>query len=129
MTKLEWPRAIVYELNQARSARSEGKEGMARVCARRAAGIAIAEYLRKHKLPDPGPSAMDRLNFLKIQESISPMALNAARHLTQRVDENFQLPPNVDLIREAQLLINTLLPEYQSAEDQFYAEANAQTGS
>lgn len=124
MTKLEWQQAIVHELDQARSARSEGKEGMARVCARRAAGIAIAEYLRNHKLPDPGPSSMDRLNFLKTQESISPVVLRAAQYLTQRVDENFQLPPNVDLIREAQILITTLLPEYQSAKDQFFAEAN-----
>ena len=111
MTKLSWQQAVNQEFARAHTARSKGNEGQARVCARRAAGIAIGEYLLRHKLPNPGPSAIDRLKFLTTQPDISPEVLRAIQHLTQRVDTNHNLPAGVDLIQEANILISTLLPE------------------
>lgn len=102
--------AIARELAQARAARARGNEGMARVCARRAAGAAAGEYLRHNGLPDPGPSALDRLNTLLALPHLPAACQQPIRRLLQRVDEDYQLPPGVDLIAEAETLVQTLLP-------------------
>ena len=101
--------AIQKELDQAQSARASGKEGMARVCARRAAGLAIGAYLHRQRLPDPGPSAMDRLRYLNTLPHLPPEIYPLIRHLTRRVDTNYALPPEIDLIADAQALAGLLL--------------------
>lgn len=55
------------ELHYAEQARGFENEGMARVCARRAAGWAIKGYLYDHMLPIPTPTAMDLLQNESIQ--------------------------------------------------------------
>jgi hypothetical protein len=113
MTNLSWEHNINKELSQAQTARASGNEGMARVCARRAAGIAIGKFLAKNNLPEPGPSAMERLNHLYAIPDIPVNAKQAARLLTLQVDLNHELPVEADLIAEAYKLINSLIPEYQ----------------
>jgi len=110
MTSSHDQEAIIKELNQAKSAHLSGNVGMARVCARRAAGIAIGKYLMDNKLPDPGPSAFDRLKYLETFPEIPQDVRNSIYYLTERVNENFELPSKADLIVEAQNLINTLTP-------------------
>ncbi len=95
---------ISAELEAAKTARADGNEGKARVCARRAAGIAIGEYLRERGLPDPGPGAYDRIRFLAAHPEVAPRLREIANHLILRVDEEFQLPDQIDLIAEAQEL-------------------------
>ena len=89
------------EFEKAEQARARGNEGQARVCARRAAGLAIREYLTRRGIRPPSVSAYDLLNLLKDDSSLSPDLKLIADHLTLRVTEEFKLPVDVDLVAEA----------------------------
>ena len=100
---------IKVEFERAIQARAKGNEGQARVCARRAAGIAIREYLTQRGIQISSTSAYDLLNLLK-EDSLLPSDLKlVADHLTVRVTEEFKLPVEADLIAEAQVLCDWLL--------------------
>lgn len=83
-------------------------EGQARVCARRAAGIAIREYLTRQGTKVPSMSAYDLLNLLKEDPFIPADMQLIVDHLTVRVTEEFNLPFDADLIAEARILCNWL---------------------
>jgi HEPN domain-containing protein len=100
---------IGKEFELAERARERGNEGQARVCARRAAGIAVREYLARRGTPPPNLSAYDLLNLLKDDPLLPPDLKRIAVHLTLRVTEEFKLPVDVDLIVEARTLCDKLL--------------------
>jgi len=100
---------IQAEFERAVQARAKNNEGQARVCARRAAGIAIREYLTRHGTHIPSTSAYDLLNLIKEDTLLSPDLKMVADHLTLRVTEEFKLPVEADLIAEARLLCDWLL--------------------
>ena len=100
---------IEKEFQSAEQARAKGNEGQARVCARRAAGIAIRDYLTRKGTPPRSASAYDLLNLLKSDPLLSPDLKQAADHLTLRVTEEFKLPVDADLVAEARMLCNELL--------------------
>lgn len=104
MSELNWIESVQGELENARSAREMGLEGRARVCARRAAGIIVREYCRQKKIPLEGSNAYQNLMWLKGQEDIPSRAHEALEHLTASVDANFDLPSEVDLIADVELL-------------------------
>ena len=98
----------ITELEHATKAREQGKEGQARVCARRAAGLAIKDYLTRKRIRPPSVSALDLLNYIK-EESLLPADLKlVADHLTLRVTEEFKLPIEADLIAESRQLCEWL---------------------
>jgi HEPN domain-containing protein len=101
---------IQRELEAARLAREAGKEGQARVCARRAAGLAAQAYLTRHGQPAGGPSALQALGELAAAPYAPERARLAAARLTERVNAAFSLPAGIDLIEEAQLLLELLKP-------------------
>jgi hypothetical protein len=103
-----WRSRFDRELQQAEQARAEGNEGMARVCARRAAGVAIGEYFRLHGLPAPGPSAYDRLRTLQNIPAVPPDARRAAENLVTRINVDGALPVEADLIAEARKMADEL---------------------
>jgi hypothetical protein len=103
-----WEVTFTHELLLAEEARAKGNEGMARVCARRAAGIAAGEYFQQQGLPTPGPSAYDRLKFLRDYPSASPGARQAAGYLLTRVTTEWDLPVDVDLVAEARRIVAEL---------------------
>ena len=106
---MDWQAEIEAEFKKADEARARGNEGQARVCARRAAGIAIREYFLRQGLRPPSPSAYDLLKMIKEDSQLSPDLKLAAEHLTLRVTEEFKLPVNVDLIAEARKFCEDLL--------------------
>ncbi|MBM3180176.1 MAG: hypothetical protein FJZ86_07455 [Chloroflexi bacterium] len=106
---MEWKLQIQNEFDRAEKSRSRNNEGQARVCARRAAGIAIREYLSRRGRRPPSVSAYDLLNLLKEEEHLPANLKLIADHLTMRVSEQFKLPVEVDLIAEARLLCDWLL--------------------
>ena len=110
---MDWQTQIHSEFDKAEQARARGNEGQARVCARRAAGIAVREYFKLRKQPIQTPSAYDLLNFLIEDPSISTELRQCAKYLTLRVNEEFNLPIDVDLIFEAKKLCRGLLPGYK----------------
>ena len=105
----DWRAEIQVEFERAAQARTRGNEGQARVCARRAAGIAIREYLTRQAIRPPSTSAYDLLNLIKEDPHLSPDLKRNADHLTLRVTEEFKLPVDVDLITEARTFCEDLL--------------------
>ena len=93
----------------AAQARANQNEGQARVCARRAAGIAIREYLLRKGIRPPSASSYDLLNLIKDDPLLSLDLRLIAEHLTLRVTEEFKLPVDADLVAEARQLCNELL--------------------
>jgi hypothetical protein len=99
---------IEAELMRAEAARARGNEGQARVCARRAAGIAAREYLAGRAQVMRTPSAYDLLQLLRDDSSLAEELRQSAAYLTLRVNEEFKLPMNVDLIAVARQLCEGL---------------------
>jgi hypothetical protein len=95
---------INVEFERAEQARAKGNEGQARVCARRAAGIALRDYFTRQGTHAPSSSAYDLLNLLKGDPRLPLNLKLAAGHLTVRVTEEFKLPVDADLIAEAKIL-------------------------
>ena len=106
-----WRDELENEFEQAQLARDQGNEGKARVCARRAAGIAIREYYARKGRHLHTTSAYDLLRMLAEEPKLSPDLVRAAAYLTLRVTEEFKLPVEVDLLVEARTLCNGLLAE------------------
>lgn len=104
-----WQEPIQKEFERATQARAKGNEGQARVCARRAAGIAIREYLTRRGIHSPSTSAVDLLNLIKDDPLLSPDLRLIVDHLTLRVTEEFKLPVDADLVAEAKTLCDELL--------------------
>jgi HEPN domain-containing protein len=105
----DWKEKLQKEFERAESARARGNEGQARVCARRAAGIAIREYYARRGQHFRTPSAYDLLNRLKAEPKLSPELKQASEYLTLRVNKEFKLPVDVDLLVEARKLCDGLL--------------------
>jgi len=93
---------------RANEAREAHNEGMARVCARRAAGQAIQGYFSAKKFPIPTINAfllmLDEQTPLHLPEELRPIVA----HLTLRVDADYNLPAGIDLLNETAFLIKTL---------------------
>ena len=106
-----WIQETESEFNRAEEARARGNEGQARVCARRAAGIAAREYLNRKGIRVQSASAYDVLNLLKDDPRLSDEIKTIANHLTLRVTEEFQLPVHADLIAEARHLCKMLIDQ------------------
>lgn len=104
-----WADRIRSELSKAEQARIEGNEGMARVCARRAAGIAAGEYLRRRNLLSHPLSAYELLKYLQSLPDISPNIREVAGHFLLRITQDHTLPVEADLIAEARWLARELL--------------------
>ena len=100
---------LQIEFDRAAQARAKGNEGQARVCARRAAGIAIREYFTRSGVRIPTASAYDLLNMLKEDADLPAEMKAIVGHLTARVTEEFKLPVDADLVAEARLLCEQLL--------------------
>jgi len=105
-----WEEQFHSEIKKAKSARAAGNEGRARVCARRAAGIVIGEYFRSKDYSLPSASAHDRLRLLNSLPGLPVEIYQVTQHLLERVNPNYQLPSDADLVNEAEWLREALLP-------------------
>ncbi len=99
---------IQAEFERAERARARGNEGQARVCARRAAGIAAREYLARRGTPPRTSSAYDVLRLLAEDPTVPTNVKESALRLTLRVDEEFKLPADIDLLEEAKKVCEAL---------------------
>jgi len=105
-----WQDQYDIEIKNAKLARAMGNEGRARVCARRAAGLVIGEYLRSKDYTLPSASAYDRLRLLNSLPDLPDEVYQVTGHLLERVNSNYQLSTDADLIKDAEWLRATLLP-------------------
>ncbi len=108
-----WQTQLKAEFDKATDARIKKNEGQSRVCARRAAGVAIREYFNRREIQPPNASAIDLINLLKEQANLPAEMKEIAEHLTARVTEEHDLPVQADLIAEARILCRWLLPDWR----------------
>ena len=104
-----WKVKYNYEIEHAISARKNGNEGMARVCARRAAGIIIGEYLNRLGYFNLTHSAYARLTLFYKLPDVDQKYKDIANHFLLRVNPDSQLPLEADLISEVMWLEKSLL--------------------
>lgn len=78
------------------------------MCARRAAGIAVRIYLEEHGEIVPGPSVMDALEVFRSRPEISERMRTVTSHLLSRVNQNYALDFDSDLIAETRWLVEAL---------------------
>lgn len=98
-------RYCLAELTRAQQARRDGNEGRARVCARRAAGMAAKEFLHKRGITIKTSNIMDSLHSLQVFPGLAPGLQTAISHMLLPVNKDFRLPVDVDLIADAEVLI------------------------
>jgi hypothetical protein len=110
-SEVKWKVACQDEINHALSARQAGNEGMARVCARRAAGIVIGEYLSRHGYTDLSQSAFERMSIFLSIPGMDEHARIVTGHFMVKVNQDHNLPVDADLISDARWLITHLLLE------------------
>lgn len=86
---------------------------MARVCARRAAGIVLGEYLRQRGYLKLDTSVKTRVSLFNELPDVSDHYKEIAGHFLWKVNLERQLPINVDLIHDASFLRDHLLQSIQ----------------
>ena len=96
---------VQEEILLAKESRREGNEGRARVCARRAAGAASRDFLERLDLDRGSENLLTALEKMKALDALPPRVLKAINRLMKRVDEFYNLPPEIDLIEEAEVVI------------------------
>jgi hypothetical protein len=106
----DWKIPYQREIEMALAARQRQNEGQARVCARRAAGIVIRAYYQQRRKTISTPSAYDLLKMFMEDESQPEAVRQSAAYLTLRVTEEFKLPLNLDLVKEAESIAQALFP-------------------
>ena len=101
---------IEAELAYAAQARAHGKEGRARVCARRAAGWAVGAYRsRAQGAADSGGAALSHLRWLGSQADLPSVLQQAASRLTEQVGVDHRLPHAEDPLQDARSIVEALL--------------------
>ncbi len=108
-SKILWKVEYKNEIERALLARSDGNEGMARVCARRAAGIIIGEYLNQLGYSSMSNSAYDRLSLFITLPNVDKKHKEVARHFLIKVNLNHNLPVKADLISDVIWLKENLI--------------------
>jgi hypothetical protein len=109
MTKTLALEQIEKEFSTATRALSVGNDGMARVCSRRAAGIAITFWLEQKRDKSWGIDAMNKLQHLGADNSMPDVVREAAMRLTTKVDTRFALPFPADPIADSKIIISHFL--------------------
>jgi hypothetical protein len=105
----DWQDEYNQEIEHALLARSTSNEGMARVCARRAAGIVIGEYLIRQGFSGLNNSAYDRLTLFTSLEDMDEMCKEVAGHFLLKVGQDHRFQENIDLIQDIIWLKGKLL--------------------
>lgn len=102
---------IERELSAGAQAREQGLEGKARVCARRAAAIALRHHFSRRQPQMASLSVMDMIQVFQESSDLSPSIREICAHLLTRVDPDYNFPVPVDLLAEARILIDYILEE------------------
>ena len=107
----DWRTKCHLELVQAELARQKGNEGMARVCARRAAGYIIRTYFEAQGKQPPAAGAYQLLRVLSEDAGVSERVQQVAHQFILPITFEHELPVDTDLIADVRWLANELLGE------------------
>lgn len=111
MTKDEAEHQIAREYLTALSAARQGNDGMVRVCARRAAGIAITFWIENTRGDTRSLDAMNQLRAVQNDTSFPAEVRDAAARLTTKVTERFTSPFPTDPLDDARIIIRYFLAD------------------
>jgi hypothetical protein len=111
----EWREHVERELAVADAARARGNEGMARVCARRAAGWAAQAYLEQRGIDLQTTSVIKHISYMFNVEGITSETKAILEHMLvakqkDDLESDSYFPLDVDLVAEARQLITALFP-------------------
>jgi hypothetical protein len=109
MNESDWVILAKKEISQAVIARALGNEGKARVCARRAAGYILDEYIKQKGIQLPNSSALARLKYFGELPELAPQTKSLIDHLLLRVTREHDLPVDADLISDVRELAKQLM--------------------
>lgn len=107
-TKQWYLERIEDEFAAAMAARRDGNEGRARVCARRAVGLAVLWVLSRRPDPGWGTVAIRQIEHIRDEPSFPPMVREAASRLSAKISEQFSYPAGGDPVADARLIISFL---------------------
>lgn len=96
---------VADELARGREAQAAGNAGLARVCARRAAGLAIKAWYQVRDDVHWGGDALTQLTRLRAEAAAPEPVRAAAARLTTKVDFDHGLPFTNDPLTDAELII------------------------
>jgi hypothetical protein len=101
----KWQDAARRELIASKKADLENLAGRSRVAARRAAGIALVEYNRLVFFSQETDNYYELLQAFSCHPGIPGDIQQASRRLCRRVDEQYNLPVDFNLIDDAETLV------------------------
>ncbi len=102
---------IRLELDQAYLFRARGNEGRARVCARRAAGWAVAAFRQRWSGGETHLNAYQQLQWFRKFEDVPSELRRAADRLITHVTPSHDLPHCEDPLEDAEVIVHALLGE------------------
>lgn len=108
MLDSEIQKQINRELELAEQARLKSNEGMARVCARRAAGFAAQACLARLGMDIRRINGLDALSIVSHKPDFPDSIRRYADTLTMRVNPQHELPISADLLKYARQFIQEL---------------------
>jgi len=106
---------ISREIQRAYEENEKGKDGLARVCARRATGWAIQKHLELNGISLNTPSVLDHIAYLLKESNTDPKVKKILNHMMQKVEktsldgDSYWPLPDVNLVEEAHWLVEELL--------------------
>lgn len=104
--KNDFPREqIEIELSNSSKFTLRNELGKSRVCARKAAGLALRYWFQDKGLITEAISPFKAIELFYNSIDIPPDIHQAASLLLQKVDANYHFPDNIKLIDEAQKII------------------------
>jgi HEPN domain-containing protein len=112
---VKWLEQVQWELDTADAARSRGNEGMARVCARRAAGWTVKAYLGEQGVDLNTNSVLVHFRHLLEKQEHAELA-PILEHMLKAKDKpdptaESVWPVEIDLVAEAKQLFKVLFPD------------------
>ena len=96
---------IERELARAEAAQRDGNDGMVRVCARRAVGLAAEAWLERFPGKSRRGDALDQLRRIQADESFPQEIRSAAERLMTKVTQRDTAPFSTDPIADARRII------------------------
>ena len=96
---------IAAELAAAREAEHAHNDGKARVCSRRAAGVAIGWLLTKHPQESWGTDAITRLHHVQSDSGFPQEIRAAAMRLSARISQQFTYPSTTSPVDDAETIV------------------------
>jgi HEPN domain-containing protein len=113
---MDWRKRVEDALATAEAARARGNEGMARVCARRAAGWTVQAYLERKGVDLQTTSVIKHIQYLLAQEFLNSHDRTILQHMLVAkqkgdLESDSYFPLDFDLVAEARQLVTALFPD------------------